>query len=614
MNSDPVICSKGSPPRLTFRERGAILRACSVDLSSHEENFALLPSPQHSRALSEGVKLEKGSHEIKRNEQIFSFQSSFNSALVEGKKAGKARLGGRREILDKLERAILDAENLKQMAFQESINRWKAEEDAMDAKNKAEAAESKYRKEMKRRTEIEEELEKQRREHERFKDEHEEYGRDLLVVQDQCSALKEQIRESEHSAKEFEEKIISAVQLLISFKEKRDQLRIEHDKAIQELEILRRTKQQRTARLSCPQFSTFSLMEIDEATCSFDPSQRIGDGKYGSVYRGIVCHMDVAIRMLPNDGSQGQWRFEREVEVLSRVRHPNILMLIGICTEARSIVYEYLENGSLNDHLVSKGRYPPLTWQTRVRIATELCSALIFLHTNNPPIFHGNLKPTKILLDANLISKIGDLGIFRLIPQNQILPIGRTVYTDPEFLETGVLTLDSDVYSFGVILLLLLTGRPPSGLVKDVRSALRTDKLDMVLDSSAGDWPIHQAKRLAWMALLCCDRKRSNRPELAAEVWSVLEPLRKSCDAHASCLEKKENRQPPSHFICPIYKEVMQDPCTAADGYTYERDAISGWLDSGHKTSPMTNLELASCDLITNHALQYAIQEWLQTA
>ena len=58
----------------------------------------------------------------------------------------------------------------------------------------------------------------------------------------------------------------------------------------------------------------------------------------------------------------------------------------------------------------------------------------------------------------------------------------------------------------------------------------------------------------------------------------------------------------------------MQDPCTAADGYTYERDAISGWLDSGHKTSPMTNLELSSCDLITNHALQYAIQEWLQTA
>jgi len=229
-------------------------------------------------------------------------------------------------------------------------------------------------------------------------------------------------------------------------------------------------------------------------------------------------------------------------------------MLIGICPEARSVVYEYLENESLEDHLVSKGRYPPLKWQTRVRIAAELCSALIFLHTNNPPIFHGNLKPTKILLDANLISKIGDLGIFRLIPQNQIPPISRTVYTDPEFLETGVLTAESDVYSFGVILLLLLTGRPPSGLVKDVRSALRKDKLGMVLDSSGGDWPIYHAKTLAWLALRCCDRKQSNRPDLASEVWSVLEPLRKSCDAGASCLEKQEKRQPPSHFICPIYK------------------------------------------------------------
>jgi len=178
----------------------------------------------------------------------------------------------------------------------------------------AEAEESKYHKEMKLRKEIEEDVEKQSLEYERFKVEHEDYRRELLMVQDQCSALKHQMRESELNVKEFEEKIISAAQLLISFKEKRDQLRIERDKAIQEMEILRRMKQQRTAMLSAPQFSTFSLAEIDEATRSFDPSQRIGDGKYGSVYKGILRHMEVAIRMLPNDGSQGQWRFEREVK------------------------------------------------------------------------------------------------------------------------------------------------------------------------------------------------------------------------------------------------------------------------------------------------------------
>ncbi|KAL2920698.1 U-box domain-containing protein 33 [Bienertia sinuspersici] len=590
-----------SPPRLTFRERGSILRACSVDFSSEKQ--MVLSSSQNCSTSYDLVDRENKDHGFESNGQMFKSSTSLKSVLSEGKMAGKAKLQAPREICNKLENAISDAENLKQRAFQESVKRWKAEEDAIDAKRKADAAESKYLEEMKQRKEVEEALAKQKLECGIMKEEHEKYTTELPMVQDQCFGLESQIRESEISAKELEEKIISAVELLKSFRAKRDELELERDKAALELENLSRSKLKRTSALSSIQFSTFSLLEIGEATCSFDPSKRIGDGRYGSIYKGILRHVDVAIRMLPNDGFLSQ----------QMIRHRNIVTLIGICPEARSIVYEYLERGSLEDHLECRGKAQPLQWQTRVLIATELCSALIFFHTNNPPIFHGNLKPTKVLLDANFNSKISDLGIFFLISQNQLPNNSQhysSVYIDPEFLKTGVLTQYSDIYSFGMIVLRLLTGRPE--VVKDVKLAIQKQKFESVLDFSAGDWPINQARALARMALRCCDRNSSKRPDLALDVWSVLEPLRKSCDSQTTCSMKKEYIRPPSHFVCPIYQEVMKEPCTAEDGYTYEGDAIRGWLDSGHTTSPMTNLKLSTCDLIPNYALQYAIQEWQQ--
>lgn len=177
----------------------------------------------------------------------------------------------------------------------------------------ADAAEIKYYEEMKKREEIEEALSKQKLACGRIKEEHEKYMKELPVVQDQCFGLKSQIRESEIAAKELEEKIISAVQLLISFRDKRDQIQVEHDKAVEEREKLKILKQQRTKVLSGLHFSTFSLLEIGEVTCSFDPSKRIGDGRHGSIYRGMLRHVDVAIRMLPNDGFLSQQMFESRV-------------------------------------------------------------------------------------------------------------------------------------------------------------------------------------------------------------------------------------------------------------------------------------------------------------
>ena len=251
---------------------------------------------------------------------------------------------------------------------------------------------------------------------------------------------------------------------------------------------------------------------------------------------------------------------------MSKLRHPNLVTLVGACPEAWILVYEYLPNGSLEDRLSCRGNTPPLSWQTRIRIAAELCSALVFLHSCNPhSVVHGDLKPANILLDANFVSKLSDFGISRVITQNELSsnnttlccrtePKGTFAYMDPEFLSTGELTPMSDVYSFGIILLRLLTGQPALGITKEVQYALDKGNLKDLLDPTAGDWPFVQAKQLAHLAIRCCEMSRKSRPELASDVWRVLEPMRVSCGASSFRMSSEEHCQIPSYFICPIFQ------------------------------------------------------------
>jgi len=240
-----------------------------------------------------------------------------------------------------------------------------------------------------------------------------------------------------------------------------------------------------------------------------------------------------------------------QVQVLGKLQHPHLVTLLGACPEAWSLVYEYLPNGSLQDRLFQKSNISPLTWKIRTRIIAEISSTLCFLHSSKPEkIVHGDLKPQNILLNSELSCKICEFGICRLVTEDSLYcpsihrsnePKGSFPYTDPEFQRIGVLTPKSDIYAFGVIILQLLTGKPPVGLVGKVRRTLSCGKLASILDPSAGEWPMFVARQLVDLSLQFCELRSRDRPDLTPTLVRELEQL------HVS-----EERPVPSIFLCPI--------------------------------------------------------------
>ncbi|XP_024178717.1 U-box domain-containing protein 35 [Rosa chinensis] len=283
-------------------------------------------------------------------------------------------------------------------------------------------------------------------------------------------------------------------------------------------------------------YRRYSIEEIEVATDYFNISNKVGEGGYGPVYKGLLNHTPVAIKVLRPDISQGKRQFQQEVEVLSCIRHPHMVLLVGTCPEYGCLVYEYMENGSLEDRLFQKDNTPPIPWTVRFKIAAEIATGLLFLHQTKPePIVHRDLKPANILLDRNCVSKIADVGLSRLVPASVADSVtqyrltaaaGTFCYIDPEYQKTGMLGVKSDIYSLGIMLLQILTSKPAMALSHQVEESIEKGTFAELLDPAVPDWPVEEALSLAKLALKCCELRRRDRPDLGSVILPELDRLR----------------------------------------------------------------------------------------
>ncbi|KAK9060822.1 hypothetical protein SSX86_021528 [Deinandra increscens subsp. villosa] len=369
--------------------------------------------------------------------------------------------------------------------------------------------------------------------------------------------------------------------------------------------------------ISDKRYKRYTIDEMQMATNSYSKTKVIGEGAYGKVYKCNLDHTLVAIKVLSSHTPEKKREFLREVEVLSQLSHPHIVQLLGACPEKGCLIYEYMENGSLEDFISQKKTKFFLSWHSRFRIAFEVACALAFLHNSKPdPIIHRDLKPGNILLDRNFVSKIGDVGMAKLVtdvvPDNvteyrDSILAGTMFYIDPEYHRTGTVRPKSDLYALGVIILQLVTLLQPKVVISKVESAVNCGRLFDILDDSIPDWPLAEVTEFTQLGLKCCSLRCRDRPDLDTEVLPILKKLHEFGDTSRKI--GKNRNDAPSHFYCPIVQEIMDDPHIAADGFTYEYRAIKIWLER-QNASPVTRHRLQHKTLTPNHTLRSAIQDW----
>ncbi|XVE79025.1 hypothetical protein DITRI_Ditri14bG0024700 [Diplodiscus trichospermus] len=297
----------------------------------------------------------------------------------------------------------------------------------------------------------------------------------------------------------------------------------------------------------------FAAQELQKATDNFSQSRILGQGGFGTVYKGMLHDgRIVAIkRSKAIDKSQIQ-QFINEVVVLSQINHRNIVKLLGCCleTEFPILVYEFIPNGTLFDHIHhSSDDESSLSWENRLRIACEVAEAIAYMHSAaSIPIFHRDIKSSNILLDEKYKAKVSDFGTSRSIPDDKThlttLVQGTFGYLDPEYFQSSQFTEKSDVYSFGVVLIELLTGEKPVSFARAEEernlaayfiSSTKENRLFQILDSQVAEEATEDVYGVAHLAISCLRLNSKKRPTMK-EVSTELQGLRKS----HRCLEIHE--------------------------------------------------------------------------
>ncbi|KAK2980978.1 hypothetical protein RJ640_023304 [Escallonia rubra] len=311
----------------------------------------------------------------------------------------------------------------------------------------------------------------------------------------------------------------------------------------------------------------FTFSDLVAATNNFSLENKVGAGSFGVVYRGkLIDGREVAIKR----GDTGQKlkkfqekesAFDSELAFLSRLHHKHLVRLVGYCEERdeRLLVYEYMKNGALYDHLhdknnVEKNSSLMNSWKMRIRIALDAARGIEYLHNYAvPPIIHRDIKSSNILLDANWTARVSDFGLSLMGPETNreyrpMKAAGTVGYIDPEYYGLNVLTAKSDVYGLGVVLLELLTGKraifkigenggAPISVVDFAVPAIMAGELSKILDTRVGPPELNEAEAVelvAYTAMHCVNLEGRERPTMTDIVANLERALALCDDSHGS--------------------------------------------------------------------------------
>lgn len=312
-----------------------------------------------------------------------------------------------------------------------------------------------------------------------------------------------------------------------------------------------RSAQTMSSELTIDKAVEFSYEELAAATGNFSDCQKIGEGGYGSVYYGFIQGQKLAVKRM---NLQATKEFLAELKVLTHVHHTNLVQLIGFCTvESLFLVYEYVENGTLSQHLHGEG-FPTLSWTTRIQIALDAARGLEYIHEHTKPTYiHRDVKSSNILIDNNLHAKVADFGLTKLTESgigslSMTMPtrlVGTFGYMSPEYARFGDVSPEVDVYSFGVVLFEIISAKEAivrttsdsstsstatqdqQGLVTLFESVLKDsdgmDKLRSLVDPSLGDdYPLDSVWKMAQLAGACTLENPHLRPKMRTVVVALM--------------------------------------------------------------------------------------------
>ncbi|KAH9794190.1 putative LRR receptor-like serine/threonine-protein kinase [Citrus sinensis] len=290
------------------------------------------------------------------------------------------------------------------------------------------------------------------------------------------------------------------------------------------------------------QTGLYTLRQIKAATNNFDPANKVGEGGFGSVYKGILSDGTViAVKQLSSKSRQGNREFVNEIGMISAQQHPNLVKLYGCCVEGNQLllVYEYMKNNCLSRAIFGKDtEYRlKLDWPTRKKICIGIGRGLAYLHEDSRiKIVHRDIKTSNVLLDKDLNAKISDFGLAKLYEEDKThistRVAGTIGYMAPEYAMRGYLTSKADVYSFGVVTLEIVSGksntnyRPNEDFVYLLDWAYvlqeRGNLLELVDPSLGSEYSSEEAMAMLNVALLCTNASPTLRPTMS-QVVSMLE-------------------------------------------------------------------------------------------